>query len=243
MYTCPHCERTFNDNSNRCKHVKKCKGLPQDPHILQNLVRKHQTELTRLQNENRVLKEFNARLTKELSNTMNNEEWDKGEEPSAEGECIPAFFGMDVNHYVSMEDITAMWDMPASESIIKIIERLYFQHSSDGKRKQNIYLKSTKCNTVEIYDKTKWIIMAKHHALNIMVKRAGDCILQNYSDSEHAERELQAVLSGDKRLTDTYRQNILDIMWLDHREPTLAFHRVRQKIWAQIQSRGKRVAS
>jgi len=174
------------------------------------------------------MREENSALKAEIQSLKSAE--DTGETSATV--LIPNFFATAISR-ISAEDVEKARRMSAQTAIVHIVEIIYFGDTYP----RNVYMKSVKHDTMEVFVGGTWAIFAKHEALDTMVRRAGDVLLNNYGECEQFKDEMQSVLTSEMPITHTFQQKVMGIMWTTTCQP---YHRVRQSLWALIQTRGKR---
>jgi hypothetical protein len=152
QYKCTHCEKMFNDSSNKRKHEKVCKSCKtrnNDIDELKATVSSIQQQLTSFPNV--TINQQNIHIT------LNN-------------------FGNETYDHLSAEFIRNCILNQVS-GVKALIEKIHF--SDEVPNNKNVRLRSLKNNLVEVANDQRWIVKDANEAMEIMINK-GCRILNGY---------------------------------------------------------------
>ena len=233
VVSCKHCNRSFADYSNKRRHEQKCTGAPNTYNSAVDALRRANTEISRLQMENARLLEENTRLRNSNSDLL--ERLNPHQDESESAPCINDIMCPDTAHVGDdvMERFVTQYS--ADVAVMELAKSIYF--CDDCSNNHAVYLKSTRHETAEVFTKNRWTVVAKHDALQRIIKRCYEMLGDHYVVSGLKEKDDANISNGNIQIVHTFLGKLMDIRFST---TSMLHHRTNQKLWSLIINRGKR---
>lgn len=188
--SCPHCDKKFNDPSNRYKHLKICKknldNIPKEDIVKE--LKEIKEQLAKFKNQESV-----SNVTQNNTNNNNTN--------NVVGNTTNIHinsFGRETFDHLPMEFLTSCFMMKNMESLV---ENIYFD--KDCPQNHNVKLKSAKQKTVEVYDDGLWRVRHSADVADDIINKGHTLLYSHYRKNKDAVKE---------DMSDVEIQEVLD--WL-----------------------------
>jgi hypothetical protein len=178
--SCPHCDKKFNNVSNRYKHVKVCK---------KNLENTPKSDIIKELNDiKEQLAQFkNQETVSNVSQTQNNNNNTNTNNTNVVGNTTNIHinsFGRETYDHLPLEFLTSCFMMKNMESLV---ENIYFD--KDCPQNHNVKLKSAKQKTVEVYDDGLWRVRHSADVADDIINKGHSLLYSHYRKNKEAVKE------------------------------------------------------
>jgi hypothetical protein len=168
--SCPHCDKRFNDPSNRSKHIKICKkNLENTPKadIIKELI-EIKEQLAKFKNLETV-----SNVTQNNNNVVGNTT-----------NIHINSFGRETFDHLPLDFLTSCFMMKNMESLV---ENIYFD--KDCPENHNVKLKSSKQKTVEVFEDGLWRVKHSDDVADDIINKGHSLLYSHYRKNKDAVKE------------------------------------------------------